>query len=62
VFVVMPFMGIDLFRGGNRDRNGLPALIQAYKAILIALYPTNPINPNFCPNPSLKKHILVQNW
>jgi len=37
-------------------------LIQAYKAILIALYPTDPINPNFCPNPKFKKLILVHNW
>ncbi len=29
----------------------LSVLIQAYKAILMALYPSDPVNPNFCPNP-----------
>jgi len=32
----------------------LSVLIQASKAILMALYPTDPVNPNFYPNPSLK--------
>jgi len=36
----------------------LSVLIQAYKAILMALYPTDPINPN----PMFKKLILVHNW
>ena len=42
----------------------LSVLIQVYKAILMALYPTDPINLNFCPNPNpkFKKLILVQNW
>jgi len=42
----------------------LSVLIQGYKAILIALIPNNPVNTNFCPNPTpnLKKLILVHNW
>jgi len=30
----------------------LSVLIQAFKAILMALYPTDPVNPNFYPNPN----------
>ena len=40
----------------------LYVLIQAFKAILIALYPTDTVNPNFFPNPKFKKLILVHNW
>jgi hypothetical protein len=42
----------------------LSVLIQAYKAILMALYPTDSVNLNFCTNinPNLKKLILVHNW
>jgi len=42
----------------------LSVLIQAYKAILMALYPTDSVNLNFCPdlNPKFKKLILVHNW
>jgi len=42
----------------------LSVLIQGYKAILMALYPTDSVNLNFCPNPTpnLKKLILVHNW
>jgi hypothetical protein len=43
---------------------GFFILIQAYKAILMALESTDPENPNCCPNPNPKfiKHILVHNW
>ncbi len=37
----------------------LSVLIQAFKAILLALYPTDPVNSNFCHNPKFKKLILV---
>jgi len=37
-------------------------LIKAYKAILMAIYPSDPVNPNFGPNPKFKKLILVHNW
>jgi len=42
----------------------LSVLIQAYKAILMALNPRDSVNPNFCstPNPKFKKLILVHNW
>jgi len=42
----------------------LSVLIQVYKAILMALYPTDPLDLNFClnPNPRFKKLILVHNW
>jgi hypothetical protein len=42
----------------------LSVLIWAYKAILMAFYPSNPVNDNFCltPNPKFKKLILVHNW
>ncbi len=42
----------------------LSVIIQAYKAILMALYPSDPVHPNFCPNPNpkFKKLILVHNW
>jgi len=42
----------------------LSVLIRAYKAILMALYPTDSVNLNFCPdpNPKFKKLILVHNW
>jgi len=42
----------------------LSVLAQAYRAILMALYRRNPVNPNFCPNPNpkFKKLILVHNW
>jgi len=32
----------------------LSVLIRAYKAILMVLYPIDPVNPNFCANPNLK--------
>jgi len=42
----------------------LSVIIQAYKVILMALYPTDTVNHNFCliPNPKFKKLILVHNW
>ena len=42
----------------------LSVLIQAYKAILMVLYPTRSLNHNSClnPNPKFKKLILVHNW
>jgi hypothetical protein len=42
----------------------LSVLIQAYKAILMELHPTDPVNNNSClnPNPKFKKLILVHNW
>ena len=42
----------------------LSVLIQAYKVILMALYPTDPVNHNIClnPDPKFKKLILVHNW
>ena len=42
----------------------LSVLIQAYKAILMALYTRDPVNLNFYlnPNPKFKKLILVHNW
>jgi transposase len=42
----------------------LSVLIQAYKAILIALHPTDPVNHNSCLNPDtkFKNLILVHNW
>jgi hypothetical protein len=39
-------------------RNGLPALIQAYKAIIMALYLTDPVNHNINLNPKFKKLIF----
>jgi len=30
------------------NKYGLSVLIKAYKAILMALFPTDPIDPNFC--------------
>jgi len=43
---------------------GLSVLIQAYKATLKVLYPTDLLDLNFCPNPNpkFKKLILVYNW
>jgi hypothetical protein len=40
------------------NRNGLPALIQAYKAILMAFNPTGSRNPIT----KFKLLILVHNW
>ena len=42
----------------------LSVLIQAYKAILKVLYPTDPVNLNIYanPDPKFKKLILVHNW
>jgi hypothetical protein len=42
----------------------LSVLIQAYKDILMALYPTDSVNHNSClnPNPKFKKLILAHNW
>jgi len=52
---------------GFREVNGqlilcLPALIQPCKAILMTIYPPDPVNLNFGPNPKFKKLILVYNW
>jgi len=44
------------------NRNGLPALIQAYKGVLMALYSNDPVNPDIWPNPKFKMLILVNNW
>jgi len=57
-------MGIDPFRGGDFNRNGLSVLIQAYKDILMAFYPTDTLSHNFCnnPDPKFKKLVLVHNW
>jgi hypothetical protein len=38
----------------------LSVLIQAYKAILAASCPRNPVNSNFYPNPKFKKLILLR--
>jgi hypothetical protein len=42
----------------------LSVLIQVYKAILRALYPTDPVNHNYYlnPDPKFKKLILVHNY
>jgi len=42
----------------------LAVLIRAYKAVFIALYPTDHVNPNFfpAPNPKFKKLNLVHIW
>jgi hypothetical protein len=32
------------------------------KAILMALYPTDLVNLNFCPDPKFEKLVLVHNW
>jgi hypothetical protein len=37
----------------------LLALIEAYKAIFTALYPTVPVSLKSCPNPKFKKVILA---
>jgi len=54
--------GIGLFRVGDLNRNGLSVLNYAYKAILMVLYPTDPVNLNSCPNPKFKKLSFVHNW
>jgi hypothetical protein len=40
----------------------LSVLTRAHKAILMALYSTDPVNPNFCPNPKFKKLILQKTY
>jgi len=42
----------------------LSVLIQTYTDVLMALYPIDSVNLNFCPDPDpkFKKLILVHNW
>jgi hypothetical protein len=61
-FCGMIIMGIVCLDAVIFNRNGLSIMIQAYKATLLVLCPTNLINPNFCSNPSLKKLMLVHDW
>jgi len=60
----MPLGGLVRLEEVIFIRNDLTFLIQAYKDILMALYPTDPVNHNSCPDPDpkLKKLILVHNW